>query len=282
MPRSVDVIVPVKDDPRVADCVRALLAQDHPADLVTIYVADNGSAAPPRHLESLSPRVVVLEEPRPGSYAARNAALRTADGDVVAFTDSDCLPDPSWLSEAVRALDSGVDVVAGHVEVYPRDARRPHPVEAFEMLNAFRQDRSAAQGWAVTANVVVPRTVLDEVGEFNADLPSGGDAEWCHRAVAAGHPPVYVPSAVVRHPARGSYTEAWTKLRRVADGRRRRVALGENPPGGLSVRSFTPPLGSAARAVRTAKLRTPRAKAAYVVGAFWMTYARVGAALHRG
>ena len=277
--RSVDVVVPTKDDPRLEACVRAVLAQDHPAEALRVIVVDNGSAHPQRHVADLDPRVEFLVEPRPGSYAARNAALAVARGDVLAFTDSDTLPDPGWVSGALRALDAGAQVVAGRVRVYPRDPARPHPVEAFEVVNAFRQDRTVPRGFAVTANVVVPRAVFDAVGPFDADLPSGGDAEWCGRAVAAGFPLTYVEDAVVAHPARESYAEAWKKLCRVQHGRQLRVRSGENPPGALSLKAFAPPLSSLVRAVRARELSGARARAAYVVGAFYMRYGRAAAAV---
>ena len=277
--RSVDVVVPTKDDPRLEACVRAVLAQDHPAEALRVIVVDNGSAHPQRHVADLDPRVEFLVEPRPGSYAARNAALAVARGDVLAFTDSDTLPDPGWVSGALRALDAGAQVVAGRVRVYPRDPARPHPVEAFEVVNAFRQDRTVPRGFAVTANVVVPRAVFDAVGPFDADLPSGGDAEWCGRAVAAGFPLTYVEDAVVAPPARESYAEAWKKLCRVQHGRQLRVRAGENPPGALSLKAFAPPLSSVVRAVRARELSGARARAAYVVGAFYMRYGRAAAAV---
>ncbi|WP_432561327.1 glycosyltransferase family 2 protein [Kineococcus sp. SYSU DK003] len=275
----VDVVVPVKDDPRLEACIRALLAQDHPADRFRIIVADNGSREPRHDLADLDPRVSVLVEPRPGSYAARNAAVARAHGDVLAFTDSDTLPDPGWISHAVRALQDGAQVVAGRVRVYPRDTARPHPVEAFEVVNAFRQDRTVRQGFAVTANIVVPRDVFDAVGPFNADLPSGGDAEWCGRAVAAGFALTYVDDAVVAHPARESYAEAWKKLCRVQHGRQLRVRAGERPPGELSVKAFYPPVGSILRAARSRELTGVRSRVAYVVGAFYMRYGRAAAAV---
>ncbi|NAZ86671.1 glycosyltransferase [Kineococcus indalonis] len=279
---TVDVVVPVKDDPRLEACVRALLAQDHPADRLRVLVVDNGSRHPRTDLADLDPRVSVLSEPRPGSYAARNAAVARATGDVLAFTDSDTLPEPTWVSSAVRALGAGARVVAGRVRVYPRDPRRPHPVEAFEVVNAFRQDRTVPRGFAVTANLVVPREVFDAVGPFDADLPSGGDAEWCGRAVAAGFPLTYVADAVVAHPARESYAEAWTKLCRVQHGRQLRVRNGEQPPGALSVKAFAPPVGAFARAVRARELDGARSRLAYVVGAFYMRYGRAAAAVkHR-
>ncbi|PRY12940.1 glycosyltransferase [Kineococcus rhizosphaerae] len=275
----VDVVVPVKDDPRLVGCVQALLTQDHPADRFRVIVADNGSAAPRLDLADLDPRVSVVVETRPGSYAARNTAVRQARGDVLAFTDSDTLPDPSWLSSAVRALGSGADIVAGRVRVYPRDPARPHPVEAFEVVNAFRQDRTVPRGFAVTANVVVRREVFDAVGPFADALPSGGDAEWCGRAIAAGYRLTYVEDAVVAHPARESYAEAWRKLCRVQLGRQLRVRGGEDPPGALTLKAFAPPLGSLARAVRARELYGARARAAYVVGAFYMRYGRAAAAV---
>lgn len=73
-------------------------------------------------------------------------------------------------------------------------------------------------GFAATANLVVAREVVDEVGPFRRHLQSGGDAEWGERATAAGHRVVFRDDVVVRHPARATVGELVRKARRTTRG----------------------------------------------------------------
>jgi GT2 family glycosyltransferase len=227
---TVSVIVPVLDGlDGLVRCVRALLDQDYPADRVEILVADNGSAVDPAPHLPADERVTVIHEPRPGSYAARNAALGVAKGEVLAFTDADCLPDRGWLTAAVAALqqEPRADMIGGAVELtFDGPGGRPrNGAEWHEYLHSFKQESYLAeQGFAVTANLVTWRDVVERVGEFDAALKSGGDAEWSRRVTASGGTQRYAPQAVVRHPARASWGEVRDKNRRVTAGVRERLA----------------------------------------------------------
>lgn len=274
---TVTVIVPVRDDPRLRDCLAALQRQHYPAGLIDIVVADNGSRTDiAAALEPSGPVPTrLVREPRGGSYTARNAALRVATGAVLAFTDADCRPDPGWLSAAVAALTPGTGIVAGRVSVYARDARRPHPVEAYELLHAFPQRTYVSRGGAcVTANLVTTREVVDTAGPFLDDLMSGADIEWSQRVNHLGFRTRYVPEAVVAHPARSSYGQVRAKLVRVMSGRAERDRLEGRaaPPHRPPARAWIPPLGAFRRALRSRELPTARAKAALIVGEFHHRY----------
>src|SRR5690606_16589320 len=93
---TVTVVVPVYNDvQRLRTCVAALLAQDYPAERVEVLVVDNASDVDVSvALPAGETRVRLLHESRRGSYAARNRALTEATGEVLAFTDADCLPRP--------------------------------------------------------------------------------------------------------------------------------------------------------------------------------------------
>lgn len=271
----VSVIIPVRDDPRLAACLDAVLQQTYRADLVEVVVADNGSSTPVAESFAHLSGIRWASEPAGGSYAARNAAVRVSTGTVLAFTDADCLPEPSWLEESVAALAAGADIVAGHVEVYARDSRRPHPVEAYELVHAFPQEVYAGcRGASVTANMVTTRAAFDTAGPFRAELYSGADIEWSQRANALGMRTVYCRTAAVRHPARDSYGALTRKLRRVITGRHERDVLDGGPRAAAwpTARSLVPPLGALRRA-RAPELQTPRARIAFVVGEFFHRYA---------
>ena len=113
----VSVVIPVWNSPDlIGKCLTALAQQTYPRDRFEVLVVDNGSTDATANVARSYPFVAVLSEPVAGSYRARNRGLRSARGEYVAFTDADCIPDPDWLTAAVRAarLYPQAGVLAGH------------------------------------------------------------------------------------------------------------------------------------------------------------------------
>ena len=218
---SVSVIVPVLDGlDELRICVEAVLAQDYPAGQVQVVVADNGSAIWPAPLLPQDPRLQVIAAPGGGSYAARNAALEVATGEIIAFTDADCRPDAGWLRAAVAALEAepAADLVGGAIELVFAAGRPVSGAEWYEYLHGFPQQEYLGRGFAVTANLVTRRAVIDRIGPFDASLASGGDAEWCRRIGASGGVLRYAAQARIEHPARATTAQLLTKSRRTTQG----------------------------------------------------------------
>ena len=88
----VSVVVPARNAAATLErCLRSLLDLDYPRDRFEIIVADNGSTDGSRSiLDRFGGQVRVVEQPRPGPAAARNAGIRAAEGTVIALTDADC------------------------------------------------------------------------------------------------------------------------------------------------------------------------------------------------
>ena len=107
--------------------------------------------------------------------------------------------------------------VAGPVEVVALSAR-PGAWEIYDMVKGIPQERYIARGYAATANLAVSRRLFYRLGGFDAARFSGGDADFCRRAAAAGHPVVLAKEARVEHPARATWEEIATKARRVKGG----------------------------------------------------------------
>lgn len=270
----VSVIVPVRDAPEALRlCLAALEAQDYPTERREVLVVDNGSSRPLAGMTGQVGRVRLLEEPIEGSYAARNRGLSAARGEVIAFTDADCAPDPGWLRAGVGAVteDGDVGLVAGRIDVVVPDPARPTPVEAYELLHGFPQERYALQHqFAATANAFTRHDVLGAVGRFDPSLRSGGDKEWGARVRSAGYEVRYCPEALVRHPARRTFRELRAKFARVLEGERvlrERVGTASGGPGDLRWwRRLVPPVRAIARAWMGRQLPGWRAKLAYAVG----------------
>jgi glycosyltransferase involved in cell wall biosynthesis len=219
----VSLVIPVWNSPDlIAKCLAAIGEQTYPCDRFEVLVIDNGSTDTTADVIRSFPIAKLISEPAAGSYCARNRGLGEARGEYVAFTDADCVPDPTWLSEAVKAAHRHptAGVLAGRVELFRAGPGGSEACEKYESLfSGFNQARNVAKGFCITANWMSRRELLERFGGFNATLKSSADSEFARRIGAAGHPIVYVPDMVVKHPARGRLGEQATKCRRVIGGR---------------------------------------------------------------
>lgn len=220
VPPCVSVVIPVFNDPlRLGRCLDALECQSLPAERMQVIVVDNGSQ-PELQVLPRPYSLMLLRCPEPGSYAARNMALRHCEGAVVAFTDADCRPRPEWLKAGLEALErQGVELLAGAVIVEPSSAVQPSAADLVEQTFAFRQERYVARGgYGATANLFVRRELLTRLGGFDQRRKSGADRAFGERARKAGCRIGYAAEAVVVHPARDR-RELLQKSRRVMGGR---------------------------------------------------------------
>ena len=233
----VTVVVPVFDRAEQLDRVlTALDLQTWPADRYEVVFVDNGS---PNAAEfSVDPcareRVFVLHENTPGAYAARNRGIEAARGEIIAFTDADCVPEPNWIARGVsRFTDTqNCGFVAGRIELLFRDPERLTAVELYESVAAHRQ-QEYVERWrfGATANLFTSRKVIEDVGPFDDGLKSLGDLDWGWRVAASGYRLVYDDAVRVRHPARRALGDFRKRSARIAGGfcdlaRRNRHGLG--------------------------------------------------------
>jgi len=211
----VSVVIPhYRDLGGLALCLAALQRQTYPADRFEIIVADNnspeGEAAVAKVIDGRARLIVVTEK---GAGPARNGGVTLATGEILAFTDSDCVPEPAWLAEGIAALPA-YDFIGGRVTVLVADKARMSPAEAFERVFAFDfKTYITKKGFTGAGNLFCSRKVFDAVGGFRASVSE--DVEWSHRATGKGFRLGYAPAAIVGHPARRTWEELWAKWRRV-------------------------------------------------------------------
>ena len=246
----VSVIIPVFNDPeRIRKALDALLKQNYPSNSYEIIVADNGSTdATQQVVEEYCEKYpdmvrMVIENKIQSSYAARNKGVGEARGEIIAFTDSDCLPACDWIESGVRALQEYVAACGGGRITFFFKSDRPNVCEYFDSARKLNQKFYIENaGFAATANFFARREVFDRHGEFRCDLISGGDYEFGRRLTTAGEKMIYIPGAVVQHPARSSFKEILKKSRRVAAGQKELETLGLLQHGRLSWYNLLPTL----------------------------------------
>jgi cellulose synthase/poly-beta-1,6-N-acetylglucosamine synthase-like glycosyltransferase len=211
----VSVIIPHQgDDAGLIQCLSALRVQTYPSSAFEVIVVRNEPRDRPAPLK-LRNNERFLWEPQGFSYAARNLGVAHARGDVVAFTDSDTVPDVAWLSQGVECLNIGSNLCAGRIELTFTSAVLSSPA-SYEKVYSFDQRKNARHGKSATANLFVRKEVLVARGEFPQTATTGADFEWTKGATQAGFILSYCVAAIVFHPARESWSSLLAKTKRKA------------------------------------------------------------------
>lgn len=222
---SVTIAVCTRDRTRdLARALTSLLAQDYAGE-VEIVVVDNAPAteATATLCRTQFPTVRCVRESRPGLDWARNRAIAESHGEIVAFTDDDCVADAHWVSALVApfASDPLLGCVTGLVFPLELETEAQWMFEAYGGFNRgydrrwYRMDPRTGtpigRQWMGTgqfgtgANMAFRRELFATLGGFDPALDVGtatqgaGDLEMYFRVLKAGYGLVYEPSALIRH-----------------------------------------------------------------------------------
>lgn len=288
----VSVVVPVFNDAeRLRLCLQALAtqtygqaeSQESQAAGYEVIVIDNASAASERipDLVAEFSCATYAYEPLPGSYTARNRGVSLAKGDVLAFTDADCIPSEDWIEKGVAYLTKipNCGLVAGKINLFFQKDEA-NPIELYESVTAFPQQKLLdQQKGAATANVFTFKSVMDAVGPFNAQLRSQGDVEWGQRVFEAGYRQFYAEDVCVAHPARYTLQQLRRRTLRLAGGTFGRFV---RPDQSVLERNLTftrilltdliPPVNFAIKAFKDERLRGFKQKSIVSLVLVWVRY----------
>jgi mycofactocin glycosyltransferase len=196
-----------------------LLALDYPPDLLEVILVDDASEPPLSKVLFDLPVRVLRRETNEGQSAARNLASEVARGEVLAFTDNDCVADAGWLRALISCLcEPGTEMAGGRVLSLPPDG----PVAAFEAARSPLDmgDASGPVGpagpiaYIPSCNLAADRETLRRLGSFDESMALGEDADLVWRASRAGCGVRYEPAAKIVHRHR---TRLAALLRRRAD-----------------------------------------------------------------
>jgi glycosyltransferase involved in cell wall biosynthesis len=235
----VSVIIPARNaGSDVAGVLACLQRQTLPREQFEVVFGDDGSTDGALDgIATADGSVKVVSGPPRNAYAARNDAVRSARGAVLAFCDADCRPEPGWLEAGVAALERA-DVVAGRIRFTP-----PPRTTVWTLLDvdgSKNHEEQVRLQNAETANLFLRRELFDRLGGFDVGQPGYGDFELVSRYVAAGARLAYAPDVVVSHPtrnrARPYLRNLWSMHLSYAAFEARSGRL----PDGLKLRSWVP------------------------------------------
>lgn len=217
------MVVPVRDDPAVDRLLGSLAAQKQ-APAFEVVIALDGSRREPRVPPVLNARLLRL--PPGGPYAARNAAIAAARGEILLFTDSDCVCPQDWIALADRAFhDPSVVALQGGSRLFDRRrVSRWMQEEHDRYAGAFAA--GGFRSFCNTRNFAI-RAGLARAFPFPQRYPKGGDGVYGRLLEARGIAIRFEPLWNVAH---GPPTSRW-RLGRNAFDRGRYGALWRRTEG---------------------------------------------------
>jgi glycosyltransferase involved in cell wall biosynthesis len=182
----------------------ALQSQVYRADHLELIVVDNSSdddtvAVVERWAAALPFPVTFRRKENRGPAASRNLGASLARGDVLAFVDSDCIPEPSWIYSAVRAFTPDVDIVCGSMIGLSSSEPGMFGVQLKESLTDT--------GLYPSGNLFFRRECFEAASGFDerfgiypwGGLVAGEDTDLVWRAKRSGANAVFVSDVVVGH-----------------------------------------------------------------------------------
>ena len=183
----------------MAPCLASLEKLNYPN--YEVIVVNDGSTDRTREIAERYDGIRLINQENRGLSAARNVGIAAATGEIVAFTDSDCVADPDWLTYLVATfLRSGWSAVGGPNFPPPEDSLVPSAVAVSPggPTHVLLNDEVAEH--IPGCNMAFRKSALEEINSFDPVFRAAGDdVDLCWRLQNQGCQIGFSPAAVVWH-----------------------------------------------------------------------------------
>jgi succinoglycan biosynthesis protein ExoA len=210
---KVSVVVPTKNSERTIDaCLTSLLKNQSIYEIIIVDDSNDGTRE-----KVLKYPIRLIHAPGKNISEARNLGVTYATGDIVAFTDDDCVVPEGWVEEGCDHFsDASVGAVGGP-NLTPKDSSSRErcagmalsswfgtgaSVRRYSIVNDEARFREVDESKLITCNLFLRKTALKVVGLFDPGQFPCEENELLHRMKQSGFKLVYVPSMYVWHKRR--------------------------------------------------------------------------------
>jgi GT2 family glycosyltransferase len=201
------VIVPTFGRPAaIGRCVEALGRLDYPRDRLEILIVNDGGAdLLPEEISSRAPgfTVRIVTQTNRGPASARNHGARVAQGEVIAFTDDDCRPEPAWLATLARGVQAEPAALVGGRVVNTLGGNRfaQASQDLLSFLYDYFPEGRELRPFFTANNVACARTGFLRSGGFDETFrySAAEDRDLSERWASGVGPLRYLPDAIVGH-----------------------------------------------------------------------------------
>ena len=198
-PRVSVVVCSYNADRTMEACLVSLEHLNYPD--YEVIVVNDGSTDHTLEIAERFPYARIITQPNRGLSVARNVGAEAATGEIVAYTDSDCVADPDWLTYLVSTMERKQLVACGGPNFPPpEDSLVPSAVAVSPggPTHVLLTDETAEH--IAGCNMAFRRDALLALGGFDPVYRAAGDdVDMCWRFQDAGHTIGFSPAATVWH-----------------------------------------------------------------------------------
>ena len=196
-PHKISIIVAALNSERtIGECLQAIFELDYPKDSFEVIVVDGGSKdATVQIAEKYPARVISTPLNAPAAY---NYAMKIVNHDVLGFIDADAKVEKEWLTKLAGYLDDPkVAGVSGGIETWNTENVWSRSI-GYDIKNRYNRLKKYAIRIA-TMNLLLKKSIIEEVGGFDENLPSQYDTDLGVRITSKGYKIAFDPSAKCYH-----------------------------------------------------------------------------------
>lgn len=213
----VSIIIPVYNRAHeIGPCLESLLSLDYPSSKREIIVVDDASEDHTVFMVRRYKVRLIVQKYNQGQSAARNAGVKAAKGEIIAFMDSDCIADQRWLRElAPYFQDLRNALVGGYVDSFFRETWLERYEEVQSPLNMGQKRLIGAAKessfYVPTCNMLLRKDAYLKMGGLDEGLRVGEDVDLCWRLKKQGYRMIYVPKGRVEHKHRNRFSQSFKR-----------------------------------------------------------------------
>jgi glycosyltransferase involved in cell wall biosynthesis len=225
---KVSIVIPVKNEGEILTrCLESLANLDYPRESIEIVVADGMSTDSTKEV-ALSHGAVVTDNPRQLVGTGRNAGFKKATGEIVAFTDADCIFDPAWIKNSLKYFSDNEIGGVGGITLLPESSTEFEKAVnfIFSLANTFRTTahRQCAEKRCEVhdipgCNSIYRRKALEKAMPVDENLLTAEDVWLNHCMREKGYKLLTAPDVKLWHNRRSSPTKFARQIYRFAIGR---------------------------------------------------------------
>jgi len=224
---TVSVVIPARNaEDTLENCLRSLSELDYPEDKVEVIIADGLSTDRTQEIAQ-GYGATVIANPRIRVVSGRNVGFEAAQGELIAFSDADCVMDKNWLKNSIKYFDDKRVAGLGGPNLIPQSESAFGKAAGLLFDYAFsfgggaptRVYDKVIESRAHGSNAVYRASVLRRVMPIDEDMFEGEDVVMNQKITRLGYKLLYVPDVIVHHYRRATPKKWWSQMYRYGLGK---------------------------------------------------------------
>ena len=197
---NVSVIIPAyNSEATIGSCLESLTNQNYKEDYEIIVVDDGSTDNTKGEVKKFD--VKFLEQKHGGPAVARNLGAKKAAGEIILFTDADCVPEADWIEKMCGPFkdESVVGVQGAYKTKQRRVVARFVQYEIEERYGIMK--KAGSIDFIGSYSAAYRKDVFHAFEGFDKDFPiaSGEDTDLSYRLASQGYKMIFEPGAIVYH-----------------------------------------------------------------------------------